>query len=68
MKESGYYLKDASDWWDIIWNGGFRGLVNQLSDNDMIRFKAEHLKEVQELSSEKGIWLEMNVLFTMGTK
>ena len=68
MKNCGYYLKDASDWWHIIWNGGFRGLVSQLSNEDLDRFKTEHLKEVQELSSEKGIWLEMNILFTMGTK
>ncbi len=68
MKESGYYLKDASDWWYIIWNGGFRGLVSQLSTDDLERFKEEHLREVQELSSKDGIWLEMNILFTMGTK
>ena len=64
--ECGYYLQDASDWWYIIWNGGFRGLVNQLSQNDLLRFKDEHLAEVNGLKSDKGIWLEMNILYTMG--
>ncbi len=67
-KESGYYLNDISDWWYIIWNGGFRGLVSQLSNADLERFKSEHLKEIEALSTDDGIWLEMNVLFTMGTK
>ncbi len=68
LKDSSYYLKDSSDWWYIIWNGGFRGLISQMSDNDIERFKTEHLNEVQELSTDNGIWLEMKVLFTIGTK
>ncbi len=68
LKDIGYYLKDTSEWWYIIWNGGFRGLVSQLSPQDLERFKNEHLKEIEDLSSDKGIWLEMNILFTMGTK
>ncbi len=68
QKDNGYYLNSAEDWWYIIWNGGFRGLVSQLSENDMKKFKQEHLQEVEGLSSHKGIWLEMNILYTMGTK
>lgn len=66
--ECGYHLNDASDWWHIIWNGGFRGLVNQLATDELVRFKEEHLAEVQGLASDKGIWLEMSVLYTVGTK
>lgn len=68
QKECGYYLKDAYDWWYIIWNGGFRGLVNKLSENNFRKFKEEHLAEVEKLSSDKGIWLEMSILYTVGTK
>jgi 2-polyprenyl-3-methyl-5-hydroxy-6-metoxy-1,4-benzoquinol methylase len=67
-KECGYYLRDASDWWYIIWNGGFRGLVSQLSHHDVTKFKKEHLAEVKELESDKGIWLEISVLYTIGKK
>lgn len=68
QKECGYFLSDASDWWYIIWNGGFRGLVNQLSQDDFIKFKKEHLSEIQKLESDKGIWLEMSILYTVGEK
>ncbi len=68
QSDFGYYLRDASDWWYIIWNGGFRGLVNQLSTDDFTKFKKEHLAEIQSLESDKGIWLEMNILYTTGEK
>jgi len=62
----GYYLGNTSDWWYIICNGGFRGLVNQLSADDLERFQEEHLAEVEALASGQGIWLEMNILYTVG--
>jgi 2-polyprenyl-3-methyl-5-hydroxy-6-metoxy-1,4-benzoquinol methylase len=68
QRECGYHLGDASDWWYIIWNGGLRGLVNQLAPDELARFKEEHLAEVQGLSSDKGIWLEMSIIYTIGTK
>ncbi len=66
--ECGYYLSDASDWWYIIWNAGFRGLVNQLAPDLLSRFKEEHFAEIQKLKSDRGIWLEMGILYTFGTK
>lgn len=68
QKQCGHYLKDASEWWYIICNGGFRGLVNQLPQNDFGKFKADHLSEVDILASDKGIWLEISVLYTTGSK
>ena len=67
-KNLSYYLKDANEWWEIIWYAGFRGLVNQLSPSSMQKFKEEHLKEVSELSTNGGIWLNIEVLYTIGTK
>ncbi|MEQ6341392.1 MAG: class I SAM-dependent methyltransferase [Gammaproteobacteria bacterium] len=67
-KNIGYYLKNADEWWDVIWFAGFRGLVNLLSPSDMERFKKEHLTEVQELASGEGIWLNVDVLYTVGVK
>jgi len=64
----GYWLADADQWWDIVWNAGFRELVNQLAPGDQEQFRREHLQEVAALQTEKGIWLEVNVLFTLGIK
>jgi len=65
-RELGYYQKNAEEWWDIIWYAGYRAYVNQLSDEQMQHFKAAHLQEVQALSTEKGIYLPMDILFAVG--
>ena len=67
-RNAGYCLADAGEWWDVIWNAGFRRMVGQLSPADQLRFKEEHLKEVAALGSEKGIWLDVGVLYTWGKK
>jgi len=67
-KDLGYYLQDASEWWDVIWYAGFRGLVNQLAPQAMERFKKEHLAEIQNLATDKGIWLDVKVLYGIGIK
>lgn len=67
-KNIGYYLKNADEWWDIIWYAGYRGMVNQLSPADLQRFREEHLSEVQALKTNDGIRLDINVIYTSGLK
>ena len=62
----GYYLECAEQWWDVIWNAGFRRLVSLLPEPDQQRFKREHLKEVEALETKDGIWLDVGVLYTVG--
>jgi hypothetical protein len=64
----GYYLKSAHDWWSIVWNAGLRRMVTQLSQQDQERFTREHLQEIEELRTKEGIWLDVGVLYTIGTK
>ncbi|MBU0728763.1 MAG: methyltransferase domain-containing protein [Proteobacteria bacterium] len=66
--ESGYYLQSPSDWWYIVWNGGFRGLVNQVAPQNQDRFKKEHLEKIEKLATDDGLWLEMSILYTIGTR
>jgi ubiquinone/menaquinone biosynthesis C-methylase UbiE len=68
LKQCGYYLNNSSEWWYIVLNGGFRGLVNQLPESDLEMFRIEHLREIEILMSDKGIWLDMGILFTHGLK
>jgi ubiquinone/menaquinone biosynthesis C-methylase UbiE len=68
QKDMGYYLPDAEAWWDVIWNAGFRRMVCQLSPSDQEHFRREHLREVAELATSEGIWLDVGVLFTVGRK
>ena len=67
-KNAGYFLEDAHAWWDVIWNAGFRRLVGQLTPSEQERFRREHLEEIAALATTEGIWLDVGVLFTIGTK
>jgi ubiquinone/menaquinone biosynthesis C-methylase UbiE len=67
-KEIGYYLSNPDEWWDVIWNGGFRRYLNGLSTRDLAEFRKEHLAEVGKAATENGIWLDVKVLYAVGTK
>jgi ubiquinone/menaquinone biosynthesis C-methylase UbiE len=67
QKNMGYFLSSAGEWWDLIWNAGYRRILSQLNPSDLERFRKEHMQEVAALATEDGIWLDIGVLFTMGT-
>jgi ubiquinone/menaquinone biosynthesis C-methylase UbiE len=67
-KNVGYFLTSVDEWWDVIWNAGFRRLVAQLPQQDQERFRREHLEEVAALATPDGIWLEVGVLLSVGTR
>lgn len=67
-KNVGYYLRNADEWWDLVWHAGFRGLVNQLAPQQLAKFKEEHLAEIQDLATAEGIWLDVEVLYAIGVK
>lgn len=67
-RNMGYFLADENEWWDVVWNAGFRRLVSQLPPADLARFRKEHLQEVAALKTPNGLWLDIGVLFTVGTK
>jgi len=64
----GYYLKGPAEWWNVVWNAGFRSQVSQLSSPDLERFKREHLREVESLRTPDGIWLNVKVLYATGIR
>lgn len=64
----GYALQSEQQWWDVVWNAGFRGLLNQLSDSERERFKAQHLKTVRTLCREGKNWLDTGVIIAIGKK
>ena len=67
-EQLGYQLKDANEWWDVVWNSGFRGPVSQLAPEQLEQFRQEHLAEVEELKTSKGIWLDIASIFAIGHK
>jgi arsenite methyltransferase len=67
-EQLGYQLNDAQEWWDIVWNSGFRGPVSQLTAAQLEQFKGEHLAEIETLGTPKGIWLDVASIFAIGHK
>lgn len=67
-KDLGYWLKDAVEWWEFIWNAGLRSQLNQLSSDNLAKFKEEHLREIESFVTPEGIRLNVEVLFSTGVK
>lgn len=67
-QDLGYFLAGADDWWNVIWNAGFRRLVGRVDPADQARFKEQHLAEVEALRTPEGIRMGVPALFSVGTK
>ena len=64
----GYDLKGFDEWWDILWYSGFRGLLNQLSPDALAQFRHAHRSEIERLTVDGKIWLNVDVLISVGRK
>lgn len=64
----GYHLLKAEDWWEVVWGGGLRGLVEQLPPARRDAVRAAHLAEIAPLVTDKGLWLDVTVHFATGRK
>jgi arsenite methyltransferase len=67
-EQLGYHLRDAQDWWEVIWHSALRLLVEQVPATQRDRFRTEHLAEVATLTTADGLWLDVAVLFARGHK
>lgn len=63
----GYQMTDAQMWWDVVWNAGYRSLLNQLTEKQQIAFKEKHMSEIAELVAD-GFWFNTEVLIAVGEK
>ncbi len=64
----GYQMTDAQMWWDVVWNAGYRALLNQLTDEQNIEFKKKHLAEITQLIGDEGVWFNTEVLIAIAQK
>ena len=58
----GHSIKSDQQWWDVVWNAGFRGLLNQLSEAQRIEFEAAHRAEIAKLCASGNAWLNTGVI------
>ena len=62
----GYHLRDADEWWQVMWNSGFRHYLSAIPADKLEQFRQHHLKRVSELLTENGIWMDVSVWVTTG--
>lgn len=67
-EQLGYHLNSPEDWWEIIYSSGFRGYLEKLDATQQGRFRVEHLAEVQFHMTDKGLWLDVETLFSAGVR
>lgn len=67
-EQLGYYLSSVDEWWELVWNAGFRIRLAQIPQEKLAQFKTEHLAEIESLKTDKGIWLDLETIFVRGWK
>ncbi len=68
QEQLGYHLNNEKNWWDIVLNSGMRALLNKLPIDQQKDFQHQHLEKIAELKTDKGIWLDVDVLFSSGQR
>ena len=68
QEQLGYHLNDAQGWQDIILNSGLRLIFNKLPAEKQADFLRQHLEKINQLKTDKGIWLDVEVLFSSGQR
>ena len=67
-RDVGYFLKSTEEWWSVIWNAGYRGLIAGFEPETLAQFKQEHLAEIEAFKTQKGIKLNVGVIHTKGKR
>jgi len=62
----GYHLASGEDWWQVLWNSGFRGLLEQLDSPQLAALRCAHLQAIAEHQDTNGLWLNAETLFCLG--
>jgi ubiquinone/menaquinone biosynthesis C-methylase UbiE len=64
----GYQMTDPQMWWDVIWNAGWRALLNQMSEEEQKEFEKVHREEIAKVLGNDGVWFNTEVLIGVGEK
>lgn len=67
-KDMGYSMRDANDWWDILWNAGFRGHLSSLSHEQQGELKAYLHEALVEFAGDNGVPLNLPINLVLARK
>jgi len=63
-----YPIENEHKWWDVVWNAGYRGLLDQLTKQQQIEFREKHLAEIKAFCEKEETWMDVNVIIAIGHK
>ena len=58
----GHKINSPQQWWDVVWNAGFRGMLNQLTKEQCTEFEADHRQEIAAVCATGNDWLNTGVI------
>jgi ubiquinone/menaquinone biosynthesis C-methylase UbiE len=58
----GHAIKTAQQWWDVVWNAGYRGLLNQLTEQQRVEFESQHRQEISDYCADGKARLNTGVI------
>ena len=61
-------MTDPQMWWDVVWNAGWRSLLNQMSEEEQKEFEEIHRDEIAEVLGDDGVWFNTEVFIAVGQK
>ncbi len=61
------YPITVNDWWALLNNAGYKSFLAQLDSKQLLRFKVEHLQEIEQLSVDGMVELNSDTLFGLVT-
>ena len=59
------YSVTVDEWWELLNNAGYKGLINQLSCDALKQFKQRHLAEVDAIAIKGSFELNADTLFCL---
>ena len=62
-EQLGFHLQSPQEWWEIIWNTGFRGYLKDFDSATLERFQQSHLDSVGRHFVDGTFQLDVTVLF-----
>lgn len=65
---TGYRLGDAEQWWDVVRYSSLHRWLEPLTPKDRQELHSRHVREIADLVTSDGLWLDVPVIMAIGRK
>jgi len=67
-EQMGFYLPDADAFWQELTSTPYRLRISRFPSDIQKKFKEEYLLDVSALQTNKGIWIDVPIIFSVANK